>query len=403
MKSGIFLVMELSKNLQQPIGNSVNRKRREPSEYYESPSKYSSEDMIFKQSQFYSPISVSEDGSAKDIRSIDGDLLSRPSLTLREMTSVLKDVVHNVDCLSTNNSTNIQSLFAGFRDECLKMNNSLIGTVSDKFQEFTLTLKSENQAILEAIAANKQNIDDLNNRITKLESSSGSQDDSVLFEINAKIDSINSKIAELEKTPTTSGNGFSAELDGMRKELDSLALKYDASERFIRKTNLIISNLIIEDVSKTDMKAVVLKMASVLKVQLAPEDLVSCNILNKRSPTNYIDLLVNFRDINTKRNLMKAYFEKKNLSNSHVDLSTVNQRIYFNDNLTSMNANIYKAAKNLFRQVNNKELKYIKSIFIFKGQIHLRVNESRTILVDSLLKLQEAYSTLSTTPSNPPE
>lgn len=84
----------------------------------------------------------------------------------------------------------------------------------------------------------------------------------------------------------------------------------------------------------------------------------------------------------------------KNLSNRNTGLSQINARVYINDNLTIANFGIYKKANALFKVKNNAtEVKLVKSVYIYRGQVYVKPHNSESgICITSLEQLASLHA-----------
>lgn len=144
----------------------------------------------------------------------------------------------------------------------------------------------------------------------------------------------------------------------LKDSLDALDTRLNQLEVSKRQDELVISNLIIRNPHNFDFVGLILQIGSVLHVTLRPDDIIFYKFLNRKS-TNLrkcAAILVKFVSLDTRNRVMKSYLTSCDLSNHHLFLSNIRQRVYINDNLTPLNALIFKKAKNLFKQSNNKPL-----------------------------------------------
>lgn len=208
-----------------------------------------------------------------------------------------------------------------------------------------------------------------------------------------------SRINELEQNATASA-GTSSRVE---ERLMRLEEKADKSERIVRRNDIIISNLLSENPNSVDWYTVLARIGSHLNVEICNTDIAFLKVLNNENRLKnltepdstvphgwyYTDLLVKFHSASTKSSLFKAYMADKNLSNRNTGLSQINARVYINDNLTIANFGIYKKANALFKVKNNAtEVKLVKSVYIYRGQVYVKPHNSESgICITSLEQL----------------
>jgi hypothetical protein len=320
---------------------------------------------------------------------INDDVLHKPSLTLREMTMVMKKVVCRVNNLPNENpnNQNICSMLSDMQATFQSMRDDIISSIDCRFNKFEHDIDNKHKLLVETINTHKQQINNLAARVEKLESRE--EQGGELADVHQDITSLKLSFEDLQKHNKIPEIEFSS----MKDEFSNMVHRLDARERYERKNDIIISNLFIKKDTNIDFKTIVLGICSFLNVAVCQEMLQLVKVLNRNhSDNNYTDILVRFSDFGVKSSLMKSYFTNKNLNNRDIGLNETASRIYFNDNLTPHNAEIFKNAKKIFRQTNNKQPLNIKSIFIFNGQIYLKKLNDERILLDCMEKLNSVHS-----------
>lgn len=360
---------------------------------------------------------------------ISNDLISRPALTTKELTSVLKDVSKNVTTLETMLDTGLDTRFSSMQSEIQKYNSTLIEDMQNKIMGFlTEKFDTQNETLKGLINQNAEGIRSLKERVSEIEKKESSRDSADVSlmsgelnllkeEINKlKVDSCKSidlatlkdeivklrdeftKIPMQEDSPADGASSHMSNLSELKSQFSSIEKTLEAQERYKRRSDVIFSNLMLENPVPSNLQSAVGKVCDFLKVTVNPEDLLSVKLINRNSDTNYCCLLVKFHNFETKKDLMKSYFAAKNLSNKDVSLSPIDHRIYLNDNLTSANYKIFKEAKRIFRVANNHIPSLIKSVYILKGQVWIRGLDDIAMLMASINNVHALHERLTNSP-----
>lgn len=235
--------------------------------------------------------------------------------------------------------------------ELLQQNNNYLRDLNAKFDKLSTDTATGNKAVRDVANQNQTDIADLRSRIISLETA--------------------------EPAPS----GSSSEVVD---RLNSLELIAGRAEHQDRQSEIIVSNVLVAHGSSIVCKEVFLKIAGYLKVQLGPRDVLFCRVLNRENrglttgPApppdgwNYMNFLVKLSSSVVKADLMRSYMKDFKLSNSVIGLSSLNLRIYINENLSSANYAIFKKAKGIFKVKNNKQTKIVESVYSLGGIVYVK-------------------------------
>lgn len=248
-------------------------------------------------------------------------------------------------------------------------------------------IEAKAEAIEKAVSGHTADIQSLTGRISALEEkcSAGSSEE---------IKELKNQIAEISKIVKNSSQGqLDTNYASINQFMSSIDYKMDIQERKVRVNDIIISNMIIENLSATNFKDLAISIASKLGVTIDESHVSHCKLLNGRSTEkNNYAILVKLKEFSTKLSIWKAYKERKTFSNTDMGFSEVDQRIYINDNLTVRNAEIFKKAKNLFKLANNKAAKQISAIYINDGLVIIKKLDGSSSVMHSTNEVVEFHT-----------
>jgi hypothetical protein len=165
---------------------------------------------------------------------------------------------------------------------------------------------SQNKLVLDAISNNKSQIIQLSSRIERLEN--GSLPNSEIQEIKSNLESVNEKLTDLSSMNINDAAiKDNSEMKTIANRLSTMEFKQDSRDRFERRDEVIISNLLIVNSANYDFIALVVRMSLFFGIELNRSDIVYIRTLIKpNNECKCTDLLVKFRDFDTKLKIMKA-------------------------------------------------------------------------------------------------
>lgn len=284
----------------------------------------------------------------------------------------------------------LEASLMDLKTELGQMNKS----TNDNINLLANTVMAQNQTILAAINANKLEIESLSTRVQHLETDRGSNPE--VTELKLKVDEIAKQLENVifNNSSKNLNPPATEDMSNLKKDLISIQSQVDARERYERRDEMIVSNLIVDGVNEDKFSAIFTAITVFLKSTVNRNDILYWKLLNRRSQSNYKDILIKFRDFTVKKSIMSSYMATKNLSNKDLNLSEIDQRAYLNDNLTPHNASIFKATKNRFRQANDKAPSLVKAIYIRNGQVYVRKLDDGIILVNSTETLDQLHKSI---------
>lgn len=193
----------------------------------------------------------------------------------------------------------------------------------------------------------------------------------------AKIDIINNKLDNEVAALRDKLNEFVASTTVGVAQCSSCSLTEARVERIERQNlmlNLVLDGLpnIVENNGREDLSAVIISIASIMKVSLTREDIYKCYripIKSVGSSTRCAPVIVHFRDQATRDRLYFSYLKKRDLKLS--DLlpdHSISSRIYLSENITAdckfllRRCAALKKKKRIFRYyTRNCKLYYVRS------------------------------------------
>lgn len=312
--------------------------------------------------------------------------------------------------------------------DLLLQNNKFLANLTAKFDTFSNDIGGKLVAIKEMATQNQFDIAEVKVRLNSLESRPENPilPPDEIVELRRRLERIESREvvppakvtdldARLEQLESTNNAGTSLPTNLINR-IDSLEEYTERLNRMERRSELIVSNILVAVGETVNCRDIFLKICKYLRIRLPADGISQCRVLNSErkgksggtsgatsvlpEDWNYMDFLVKLRSNEMKSSVMSAYLKDLKINNKDLGLSEMRHRVYLNDNLTKSNFAIYKKAKELFKIKHNSDKKLVDSVYTSFGQVYVRKLDKTVHRVLTLKELDEIRASISDSSSS---
>lgn len=150
----------------------------------------------------------------------------------------------------------------------------------------------------------------------------------------------------------------------LKDRVQDLEDKINISEQKGKEKNLVLVG--IPKQTEEQPKKIIKKIFATLKPEINENDIEETYRITKHEKA---PILVKFKNYETKLKIVQKVKEMKGLKVQECGLTGENKNIFFNDDLTKQNQQLFKKAREY--KVN----KGLKAAYVFNGRIYIRENE----------------------------
>ena len=186
--------------------------------------------------------------------------------------------------------------------------------------------------------------------------------------IKESMEFISTKFDEFKKTTEK----VVEELKQVRSEnqilkirIESLEQKINTQEQREKQKNLIVAG--VPDQPDEDTRKATIKILTALKVNINKEDIKEVYRIGKQKENRTI--MLKLEKPRNKQEILNRVRETKGIKVQECGLQGENKNIYFNEDLTKQNQQLFKKARD-YRKGKN-----YKSVYCLNGKIYLRKND----------------------------